>query len=134
MATPTYPVIDNNTAEKNSSNVRSLIRPFDPESADAEARYDEVVLQVNRARLRRIATGRELAELERQFIDNDLDIETDGDVCRPLGRGERRRRLSRMLELNLLFVKIGNEERIAVAHLERMNNDLDRWAREAYGG
>ena len=136
MATPPTP------CETKKSTVVELIRPFDPLNRHAEELYDAVVRRVNHARLRRIKVGRELAELERQFVDNelvdgadlvDLASESDAGRRRPLSKPERRKRLERMLELSAHHARLGDEEQFGVTTLDRMNDALDRWARETYG-
>ncbi len=113
--------------------VLELIRPFDPLGADAEKNYDEVVRRVNQIRVWRIEVARELAELERQFVEGDLVIRSGRRRGEPLSTTGRRRRLSRMLELSAEFRRLNEQEQVAIAKLDRMNEALDRWARETYG-
>lgn len=113
--------------------VLELIRPFDPLGADAEKDYDEVVRRVNRIRGRRAVVTRELAELERQFVESDLIVRSGPRRGQPLTRNGRRRRLARLLELGAEYRQLNDQERFAVANLDRMNEALDRWARETYG-
>jgi hypothetical protein len=114
-------------------NVLELIRPFDPLGANAEENYDTVVRHVNRVRGRRTVIARELAELERQFVESDLIVRSGPRRGQPLTRNGRRRRLARLLELGMEYRQLNDEERFAVANLDRMNEALDRWAREIYG-
>jgi len=117
----------------NSPNVLKLIRPFDPLGTHAEEDYDAVAGQVNRIRGRRSVVARELAELERQFIDNHLIVRSGPRRDQPLTRNGRRRRLARLLELGVEYRQLNVEERFASENLDRMNEALDRWARETYG-
>ena len=114
-------------------NVLELIRPFDPLGANAEEDYDAVVRRLNRVRGRRTLVARERAELERQFIEADLTVRSGSRRGQPLTRNGRRRRLARLLELDTEARQLNVEERFAIANLDRMNEALDRWARETYG-
>jgi hypothetical protein len=114
-------------------NVLQLVRPFDPLTAEAESEYDVVVRRVNIVRRRRARVERELAELERQFVENDLIVRSGPQRGQPLSRNGRRRRLVRLLELGTEFRHLNDEEQFAIANLDRMNEALDRWARETYG-
>ena len=114
-------------------NVLQLIRPFDPLTAEAEDQYDAVVRRMNVIRGRRSRVARELAELERQFVENDLIVRSGPQRGQALSRNGRRRRLVRLLELGTEFRHLNDEEQFAIANLERMNEALDRWARETYG-
>jgi hypothetical protein len=113
--------------------VLKLIRPFDPSDADAEENYDAVARRVNRARGRRSVVARELAKLERQFVENNLNIRSGPRRGRPLARNARRKRLARLLDLGAEYRQLDAEERFASESLDRMNEALDRWARETYG-
>ncbi len=114
-------------------NVLELIRPFDPSGANAEEDYDAVVRRVNRVRSRRAVVARELADLERQFVENDLSVRSGARRGQPLTRNGRRRRLARLLDLGTEYSQLNHEERFAISDLDRMNEALDRWARETYG-
>lgn len=114
-------------------NVLELIRPFDPLGANAEKDYDAVVRRVNEVRRRRAVVARELAELERQFVSSDLVIRSGPRRGQPLTRNGRRRRLVRLLELGTEYGRLNDQERFALANLDRMNDALERWARETYG-
>lgn len=116
-----------------SSNVQELFRPFDPLSHDAEERYDTVVRRVNRVRARKTRFRRELARLEAQFLDNDLRVTTGPRRGEPLSRAGRRKRLARLVEVASELRQLREEERFAVSTLDRMNEALERWARETYG-
>lgn len=113
--------------------VLQLIRPFDPLTADAEAEYDAVVRRLNGLRDRRSEVARELAELERQMVENDLVVESGPRCGEPLTRSERHGRLLRLIDLAMELHRLNDEEQFAVANLYRMNEALDRWARETYG-
>jgi hypothetical protein len=113
--------------------ILKLIRPFDPTSADAEENYDLVARRVNRVRSRRTVVGHELAELERQFVENDLSVGSGPRRGQPLTRKGRRERLARLLDLGVEYRQLNEEERFASTALDQMNEALDRWARETYG-
>ncbi len=114
-------------------NVQELRRPFDPMGADAEEQYDTVVRRLNRARARRAKSGRELAELERQFVEDDLYVRTGARAGQRLSRDGRRRRLRRLIELGAEAQRLEEEERFSLRALDQMNEELERWARETYG-
>ncbi len=114
-------------------NVLELIRPFDPLGANAEENYDAVALRVNRIRNRRAVVARELAEYERQFVESDLIVRYGPRCGQPLTRNGRRRHLARLLELATEYRQLNDQERFAIANLDRMNEALDQWARETYG-
>ena len=113
--------------------VLQLIRPFDPSTTDAEAEYDAVVRRVNGLRDRRSEVARDLAELERKIVENDLVVESGPRYGEPLTPSERHGRLLRLLDLAMELRRLNDEEEFAVANLYRMNEALDRWARETYG-
>ena len=112
--------------------VLKMIRPFDPQSSDAEDQYDAVVRRLNRVRARRARLGKELTLLENQFIDNDLTIRSGPRRGKPLSRTGRRRRLSRLVEVGAEIRQLDEQERFSAAALDRMNEALDRWVRETY--
>lgn len=114
-------------------NVLEMIRPFDPMSADAEEQYDSVVRRLNRVRAERNRAAAELAELERQFVEDDLYARSGPRQGQPLSQSGRRRRLARMLDLGARVRRLDEVEAFSGAALGRMNEALDRWARETYG-
>ena len=114
-------------------NIVELNRPFDPLSTDAEERYDSVVRRLNRTRIRRAEIAGELAELERRFLENDLVVRSGPRRGQPLAPHERRECLDRMLDLGAIMRRLNDEESFAASSLARMNEALDRWARETYG-
>ncbi len=120
-------------ASRNAADIVPLIRPFDPMSTDAEDRYDAVVRRLNRVRVRRAEVSRELSELERQFLEGDFTIPSGPRRGRPAALLERRRRLERMLDLGATLRRLDAEEEFATSNLARMNEALDRWARETWG-
>jgi hypothetical protein len=113
--------------------VLQLIRPFDPSDADAEENYDAVARRVNGVRRRRNIVARELAAVERQFVEGDLVVRFGPRCGQPLTPNGRRKRLARLLDLGIEYRRLNDEERFASANLDRMNAALDRWARETYG-
>jgi hypothetical protein len=113
--------------------VLQLVRPFDPSAADAEEYYDAVARRLNKARARRIVVARELAEIERQFVEGDLVVRSGARRGQPLTLNGRRKRLARLLEIGMEYRRLNDEERFASANLDRMNDALERWARETYG-
>ena len=115
-----------------ASNVRELIRPFDPISAEAETRYDDVARRINRVRAKRLRNDRERLELERQFVENDLVVRAGMRAGLPLGAAGRRQRIRRLFELTTEAQHLSEEEQFSVRALDRMNAALDRWARETY--
>ncbi|GEM_PF-3261712 len=114
-------------------NVREMVRPFDPVSAEAEDQYDAVVRRVNRVRARRTRLTRELERLERPFVDDELVVRSGPRRGQPLSAAGRKRRLARLVEVGAELRRVEEEERFAVACLDRMNRALDRWARDTYG-
>jgi hypothetical protein len=112
--------------------ILQMIRPFDPMDVAAEEHYDTVVRRLNRVRARRAGLSRERTELERQFLENDLRAVSGAGLGEALSRAGRRRRLSRLVDLEIELRQLANEERFAVEALARMNEALDRWARETY--
>ena len=113
--------------------VRALFPPFDPTSAEAEDQYDTVVRRLNSARIERGKAARELDELSRQFVEGDLRVRSGPRRGQPLSRVGRRRRLERLLELGQEVRRLDGLEAFSRAALDRMNEALDRWARETYG-
>ncbi len=113
--------------------VRKLIRPFDPMAEDAEGNYDEVVRRVNSIRGRRTKVAREAAEIERQFVENDLNVLFGPQRGDRLDAAGRRHRLARLLELETERQRLNQQEEFVRSNLDHMNQALDRWARETYG-
>ncbi|MBW2497278.1 MAG: hypothetical protein JRF61_08405 [Deltaproteobacteria bacterium] len=116
-----------------STKIIDMNRPFDPTSEDAEERYDTVVRRINQTRTRRARIESERSELERQFLESDLQVLSGSRRGEPLSKAGRRRRLARLVELEIEARQLCSEERFSIGELERMNSALDRWARETYG-
>ena len=121
-------------AERDCAPVLELVRPFDPVSADAEDQYDAVVRRVNRVRARHTRLAREFERLERPFVEGEPTVQGGSRCGQPLSPAGRKRRLARLVEVGAQLRDAREEERFSVAALDRMNRELDRWARETYGG
>ncbi|MEM9173997.1 MAG: hypothetical protein AAGC67_02095 [Myxococcota bacterium] len=113
--------------------VLELVRPFDPVGAEAEDQYDAVVRRVNRVRARRTRLTREFERLELPFVEGEPKVLSGPRRGEPLSAPGRKRRLARLVEVGADLRAAQEEERFAVAELDRMNRALDRWARETYG-
>lgn len=113
--------------------VLEFFRGFDPISPEAEAQYDGVVRRLSRARARMAMNARERESLESQFIEGTLFVDSDPRRGHLLSVAGRRKRLNRLIELAVQAEQLRGEERFAQRALERMNEALDRWARETYG-
>lgn len=111
-----------------------MVRRFDPLSEDAEDQYDAVVRRVNRARAGKTRLARDMNRLERQFIDGDLRVLSGPREGLPLSKSGRKRRLARLVEFGIELQQANAEEQFATGELDQMNQELDRWARETYGG
>jgi hypothetical protein len=120
-------------APPSSRVVLEMFRPFDPMSPEAEAQYDAIVRRLNRARARLAVNEREREDLERQFVENDLEVLSGPRRGLPLSAGGRRKRLQRLMELSIEARRLRDEEAFSNEHLCRMNEALDRWSRETYG-
>jgi hypothetical protein len=116
----------------NKPNVIEMIRPFDPNHAAAEDQYDTVVRRLNRIRARRHRLGEEYTRLETQFVENDLFIASGPKRGETLSKAGRRRRLRRLIEIGADLRELDEQESFSVAALDRMNEALDRWARDTY--
>lgn len=114
-------------------NVRAMVRPFDPVSDEAEDQYDAVVRRLNRARVRRSRLTRALERIERPFVEDHVVVQSGPRRGQPLSPSGRRRRLARLVEIGTELRRAQEEERFAIATLDRMNRALDRWARDTYG-
>ena len=112
--------------------VLAMVQPFDPMSSEAEDHYDAVVRRLNRVRARRTRVAEEYARLETQFVEGDLVVVSGPRKGEPLSKQGRRRRLGRLVKIGAEVERLDEEERFSVAALERMNEALDRWARETY--
>ena len=119
---------------KSQRSVVPMVRPFDPLDADAEGQYDAVVRRLNRVRARKTRLAKDLKRLENQFIEDDLTALSGPRAGLPLTKSGRKRRLARLVEFGIELHQAEAEERFAAAALDRMNQALDRWARETYGG
>jgi len=106
---------------------------FDPGSADAEPRYDGVVVRINRLTALRREARRDCARLEREFVENDLAVRSGPRRGQPLTRRGRRLRLDRLLERSAALRELDTELERLHAELDRMNRALDSWAREQWG-
>ena len=120
--------------ESLSPHVLPLVRPFDPVDHDAEEQYDAVVRRLNRVRARRTRLTRELERLERPFLEGEPTVQSGPRQGQPLSVAGRKRRLTRLVEVGAALREATAEERFAVDALDRMNQALDRWARETWGG
>jgi len=116
-----------------SGNIIDIRRPFDPDSKDAEDRYNHVASRINRLRGRRRRLDAERDELERQFVENDLVVASGRRKGLTLTRQGRRKRLERLLELDHVTRQLDGEERFLRGELARMNVALELWARKTYG-
>ncbi len=101
-------------------------------SPEAESEYDAIVRRLNRSRARRARQQKVLSELEDQFVHNDLKVSSGERRGLPLSARGRRQRLSQLLDVSQEVRRLNEEERFAVKALDRMNEALDRWARETY--
>lgn len=110
-----------------------LIPRFDPNGAGAERHYDGVVARLNRLAVLRRRDQRELAELERQFVDDDLRVATGARRGQPLTPRGRRQRLEQLLACAARLREQDREWDRLNAALDRMNRSLDLWARENLG-
>jgi len=115
------------------TNVREFARPFDPTSSEAEAQYDTVVRRLKRVRALRSRNDRERLELERQFVENDLTVQSGPRTGLPLSLRGRRQRIRCLFELAAEAQRLEHEERFSERALDRMNDALDRWAADTYG-
>ncbi len=112
--------------------VRLLARDFDPMSPEAEDQYDAVVRRLNRVRARRRRLRRELERLSLPFVEGEPRVLSGPRRGQPLSPGGRRRRLARLVDVGVALRDAEAEERFASADLDRMNRELDRWARETW--
>lgn len=116
-----------------SAIVVPLIPRFDPAGPGAERHYDGVVARLNRLAALRRRSQREFAELERQFVDDELKVATGPRRGQPLTARGRKQRLEQLLECAAERRRQDEEwERLHEA-LDRMNRRLDLWARENLG-
>lgn len=122
------------SAAHEDGRIRPLQRPFDPTALEAEEQYDAVVRRVNRLRARRSKLTRELRALEGPFLEGQPTVRSGPRRGQPLTRTGRRRRLARLVDVGVELRRTEAEERFATECLDRMNEALDRWAKETYGG
>lgn len=106
---------------------------FDPTEPGAEARYDGVVSRLNRVSALLRQARRACAELERQFVEDDLVVRSGARHGRPLTAAGRRRRLRALLERTATLEALDAERTRLLAELDAMNRALDAWAREHWG-
>jgi len=117
-----------------SAEVIPLLRGFDPMSSEAEERYDRVAGRMNQLSAARNWRRRMATDLERQFVENDLVAASGARRGKPLTARGRKRRLTRLLELRAELDHIDSEREHLSLELESMNEALEIWARETYGG
>jgi len=116
-----------------SATVVQLIPRFDPNGPGAERHYDGVVARLNRLAALRRRSEREYAELERQFVDDELKVASGsrrGERLTPRGRKQR---LEQLLECSATRKQQDEEWQHLNGLLDRMNRRLDLWARENLG-
>jgi len=113
--------------------VISIRRKFDPLAKEAESQYNRVAQRLNRLSATRNCHRRAAEELERQFAENDLIARTGPRRGMPLTDIGRRRRLRKLMDLNLELSRIEDERDSLGCELDAMNVALDAWARETYG-
>lgn len=116
-----------------SAEVVPLRQRFDPSTPGAERRYDGVVSRINRLSALRARTRRECAELERQFVDDELVATSGPRRGRPLTARGRRQRLDQLLAKSASLVEQDREYERLRAQLEGMNRAIDAWACENWG-
>jgi len=116
-----------------SAEIVSLTPRFDPAAPGAERRYDDVVARINRLAALRARTRRECAELERQFVEDDLRVGSGTRRGQPLTARGRRQRLDRLLECTAALRGQEVESQRLRGELDRMNRALDAWARQQWG-
>jgi hypothetical protein len=116
-----------------SAEILPFVPRFDPTAPGAERRYDGVVARINRVSARRRGLRRTSAELERQFVENDLVSRSGARRGRPLTSRGRRQRLDALLATRAELEALDREWEHLHAELERMNRALDAWAREHWG-
>ncbi|MAJ60214.1 MAG: hypothetical protein CBC48_09565 [bacterium TMED88] len=113
-----------------SAEVIVLRQPFDPSEPEAERRYDDIVVRINRLSAERERNRRTCVELERQFVQNDLCAKTEEASGEPLTETERRKRLIRLIDASCLRIEQDKEYDRLCTRLDEMNQDLDEWARQ----
>jgi hypothetical protein len=116
-----------------SAKIVPLIPRFDPNGHGAERHYDGVVARLNRLAVLRRRDQGEFAELERQFVDDDLKVATGPRRDQPLTARGRRQRLEQLLACAARRVEQDREWDRLNGALDRMNRSLDLWARENLG-
>jgi len=116
-----------------SADILHLTPRFDPGSPDAEHRYDGIVARLNRLIAVRHRARRECAELERQFVDDDLRVASGSRRGLPLTARGRRQRLDLLLDKTAELGALNAEWARLNTELERMNRALDDWTREHWG-
>ena len=113
-----------------SAEVIVLRQPFDPSEPEAERRYDDIVVRINRLSAERERNRRTCTELERQFVENDFSLTADEESGEPLTEADRRKRLIRLIEASCLRIEQDKEYDRLCTRLDEMNQDLDEWARQ----
>ena len=116
-----------------SADVIPITPRFDPGSSDAEHRYDGIVARLNRLIALRHRVRRDCAELERQFVDDDLRVASGSRRGHSLTRRGRRQRLELLLDKTAELGSLNAEWTRLNAELDRMNRALDDWTREHWG-
>jgi predicted nucleic acid-binding Zn-ribbon protein len=106
---------------------------FDPATADAEATYDRVVARLARLRAQCRRLEHAYAELERQFVTNDLVVHSGPRRGKPLTAAGRRRRLDALLDLGHELKRAHAERDHVEAELAHMTEALEHWVRRTWG-
>ena len=101
---------------------------FNPLSEKDHRHYEELLRRVNfsDAVVRHLA--RNLAELERQFVENDLLVRRGPRQGEPLDNEGRERRLLELMRLTVDYARAREEHSKLISRLRRIEKIIDDWA------
>ena len=104
-------------------------KKFDPNSSEAEESYEHVVQKMNWLNTTLRSTRIRAEELERQFVENDLQARSGPRRGEALTRRGRRNRLNELFECRETLICKELEYSLLRKELQAMNRDLEQWTR-----
>ena len=104
-----------------TATVSSLVLRVDPRSAELDERSARVTERIRGVRARTRVLSGHIAELTRQFLDDDLVEQSGPDQGKPLGREGRIEWLVRLAQLHRSYCAASEEE----AELQALRCRLD---------
>ena len=104
-------------------------KKFDPNSSEAEESYEQLVQKMNWLNTTLRSSRVRMEELERQFIENDLEARSGPRRGEALTQRGRRNRLKELFECRDAVARKELQYSLLRKELQAMNRDLEEWTR-----